>query len=143
MRRRRGRSRQRSCRSAAPKNASQPEEAPRSTRRRWMRWASFTLLPVLLLGGAYWDHARHFETTDDAFIAARQFPIAPKVSGYVTAVPVTDNQHVAAGDVIARIDDRDYRAALDQAQAQEANAEAGIRNIDAQISVQQAQISAN
>jgi membrane fusion protein, multidrug efflux system len=124
-------------------NASAPERAPRSGRRRWMRWALFMLLPLLLLGGVYWDHARHFETTDDAFIAARQFPIAPKVSGYVTAVPVTDNQHVAAGDVIARIDDRDYRAALDQAQAQVASAQAGIRNIEAQISVQQAQINAN
>ena len=60
----------------------------------------------------------HFESTDDAFIAARQFAIAPKVSGYVTAVPVTDNQHVDAGDVIARIDDRDYRVALEQAEAQ-------------------------
>jgi membrane fusion protein (multidrug efflux system) len=58
-------------------------------------------------------------------------------------VPVTDNQHVAAGDVIARIDDRDYRIALDQAQAQVAGAENSIQNIDAQISVQQAQISAN
>jgi membrane fusion protein (multidrug efflux system) len=62
--------------------------------------------------------------TDDAFIAARQFAIAPKVSGYITAVPVTDNQHVSAGDTIGRIDDRDYRIALDQAQAQVANAEA-------------------
>jgi membrane fusion protein, multidrug efflux system len=56
---------------------------------------------------------------------------------------VTDNQHVVTGDVIARIDDRDYRTALDQAQAQVANAEASIKNIDAQMSVQQAQISAN
>lgn len=124
-------------------NASPPEKAPRSGRRRWMRWASFMLLPLLLLAAVYWDHARHFDTTDDAFIAARQFPVAPKVSGYVTAVPVTDNQHVAAGDVIARIDDRDYRAALDQSQAQVASAEAGIRNSDAQITVQQAQINAN
>ncbi len=44
-----------------------------------------------------WDYAAHFESTDDAFIAARQFSIAPKVAGYVTAVPVTDNEHVAAG----------------------------------------------
>ena len=58
-------------------------------------------------------------------------------------MPVTDNQHVVVGDVIARIDDRDYRTALDQAQAQVANAEASIKNIDAQMSVQQAQISAN
>jgi membrane fusion protein, multidrug efflux system len=69
-------------------------------------------------GYLYWDYARHFESTDDSFIAARQFALQPKVSGYITAVPVTDNQHVAAGDVIARIDDRDYRIALDQANAQ-------------------------
>ncbi len=88
----------------------------------------------------YWDNARHLETTDDAFIAARQFGIAPKVAGYITSVPVTDNQHVAAGDVIARIDDRDYRAALAQAQAQVEAAQATIANIDAQTVVQQAQV---
>ena len=71
------------------------------------------LIPAVAGGYLYFDYAGHFESTDDAFIAARQFAIAPKVSGYVTAVPVTDNQHVAAGDVIARIDDRDYRIALD------------------------------
>ena len=48
----------------------------------------------------------------------------PKVSGYITAVPVTDNQHVASGDVIARIDDRDYRIALEQAKAQLAHDQA-------------------
>jgi len=91
-------------------------------------------------GYLYWDYARHFQSTDDAFVAARQFPVAPKVSGYITMVPVTDNQHVAAGDVIARIDERDYRIALDQAQAQVASAQANIQNIDAQINVQQAQM---
>jgi len=69
-------------------------------------------------GYLYWDYSRHFETTDDAFIAARFFAVAPKVTGYITAVPVTDNQLVAASDVIVRIDDRDYRAALDQTRAQ-------------------------
>ena len=69
--------------------------------------------------------------------------LAPKVPGYITSVPVTDNQHVASGDVIARIDDRDYRNALAQAQAQVAAAQASIENIDAQITVQQAQINAN
>ena len=101
------------------------------------------LLASTLAGGyLYLDYARHFESTDDAFIAARQFAIAPKVPGYITAVPVTDNQHVNAGDVIAHIDDRDYRIALDQAQAQVASAQASIQNIDAQINVQQAQITA-
>ncbi|MGJ4945693.1 HlyD family secretion protein [Bradyrhizobium sp. HKCCYLS1011] len=100
------------------------------------------LLAASTAGYLYYDAAGHFETTDDAFIAARQFSIAPKVSGYITAVPVTDNQHVNAGDVIARIDDRDYKIALAQAEAQVKAGQAAIRNIDAQIDVQQAQITA-
>jgi membrane fusion protein, multidrug efflux system len=94
-------------------------------------------------GCFYWSYTWHFESTDDAFIAARQIAIAPKVTGYVTEVPVTDNEHVAAGDVIARIDDRDYRIALEQASAQVAAAQATIQNIDAQIAVQQAQIKSS
>jgi len=94
-------------------------------------------------GYLYLDHVAHFESTDDAFIATRQFAIAPKVGGYITAVPVTDNQHVAGRDVIARIDDRDYRVALAQAKAQVTAAQASIENIDAQLDVQQAQIAAN
>jgi membrane fusion protein, multidrug efflux system len=101
------------------------------------------LAAALGCGYLYVDYARHFQSTDDAFIAARQSSLAPKVSGYLTAVPVTDNEHVAPGDVIARIDDRDYRVALEQAEAQVAAAQASIENIDAQLDVQQAQISAN
>jgi membrane fusion protein (multidrug efflux system) len=103
------------------------------------------LLLAATLGGGYVyvDNAEHFVSTDDAFIAARQSALAPKVSGYITAVPVTDNEHVTTGEVIARIDDRDYRTALDQAEAQVAAAHAAIENVDAQLDVQQAQISAN
>jgi membrane fusion protein, multidrug efflux system len=104
----------------------------------------FLVLTALLPAGyLYWDYADHFETTDDAYIAARQFAIAPEVSGDITAVPVTDNEHVKTGDVIARIDDRIYRAALAQALAQVAAARASIENVDAQMRVQQAQISAD
>ena len=102
------------------------------------------LLASTIAGGyLYMDYARHFESTDDAFIAARQSALAPKVSGYLTAVPVTDNEHVAAGQVIARLDDRDYRVSLAQAEAQAAAAQASIENVDAQLAVQQAQIAAN
>jgi membrane fusion protein, multidrug efflux system len=94
-------------------------------------------------GYFYIDEAAHFEITDDAFIAARQFPVAPKVSGYITAVPVTDNEHVVSGQAIARIDDRDYRIALSQAGAQVAAAQANIANIDAEIAVQQAKVAQN
>jgi membrane fusion protein, multidrug efflux system len=94
-------------------------------------------------GYVYWDYASHFESTDDAFIAARQFAIAPKVSGYITEVPVIDNQRVVAGQVIARIDDRDYRTALEQAEAQVAAAQANINNMDAQITTQGAVVAQN
>jgi membrane fusion protein (multidrug efflux system) len=101
------------------------------------------LFVALRVGYLYWDYASHFEWTDYAFIAARQFAIAPKVSGYLIAVPVTDNEYVVAGQVIARIDDRDYRNTLAGAQAQVAAERANIENIDAQVVVQQAQIRAN
>jgi membrane fusion protein, multidrug efflux system len=114
-------------------------------RRRPIVSAIGAMLLASALGGGYlyMDYARHFQSTDDAFIAARQFSLAPKVSGYLTAVPVTDNEHVDTGEVIARIDDRDYRIALETAEAQVAAAQASIENIDAQLNVQQAQIAAN
>lgn len=101
------------------------------------------LLVAVAAGGLYLDYSDRFVTTDDAFIAARQFSVAPKVPGYLTAVPVTDNQHVASGDTIARIDQRDYQVALSQAEAAVAAAQAGIANTDAQIEVQKAQIAAS
>ena len=114
-------------------------------RRRPVLSAIGAVLLTSVLGGGYVyvDQSQHFQSTDDAFIAARQSSLAPKVSGYITAVPVTDNQHVAAGDVIAHIDDRDYRVALEQTEAQVAAAQASIENIGAQLEVQNAQINAN
>jgi membrane fusion protein (multidrug efflux system) len=132
-----------------PDEPADDAKANRGRTSRGLRRAVQVSLAALLLFGAggggylYLDSARHFETTDDAFIAARQFPIAPKVAGYLSAVPVTDNQHVAAGDVIARIDDRDYRTSLAQAEAQVAAAQASIGNIDAQLAVQQSQVAQN
>jgi membrane fusion protein (multidrug efflux system) len=123
---------------------TQGDGKPRRKRFRralQMSLGAFLLASVASGGYLYWDNAGHVASTDDAFIAARQFALAPKVSGYITAVPVTDNQHVAAGDVIARIDDRDYRTALAQAEAQVAAAEASIETIDAQLAVQQAQVA--
>ena len=130
----------------AAKEEKRPEKPRKNFLRRRPLMAGAGLIALLVAGAAtyvYWDNASHFESTDDAFIAARQFAIAPKIAGYVTAVPVTDNQHVNKGDVIARIDQRDYLTALAQAQAQVAGAEAGIHNIDTQIATQDAQIAAN
>ncbi len=130
-------------------NASIPPDEDESRPRFLRRYPFGSLIGALvastaLLGGYLcWDNASHFETTDDAFIAARQFAIAPEVSGYITSVPVTDNQDVPSGGVIARIDDREYQIALEQAQAQVAVAQSNIENIDAQMAVQQAQVAQN
>jgi membrane fusion protein, multidrug efflux system len=126
------------------KQEKPPEKPRKGFLRRHPLMAGAGLIALLVAGAAtyvYWDNSSHFESTDDAFIAARQFAIAPKIAGYVTAVPVTDNQHVNKGDVIAKIDQRDYLTALAQAQAQLAGAEAGIHNVDTQITTQDAQIS--
>ncbi len=98
------------------------------------------LVAALAGGVIWWIIQRHYETTDDAFIDSRQFAVAPKVSGYIIDVPVTDNQHVAAGAVLFRIDPRDYRIALEQAQARVDSSLADINSIDARIAAQKAQI---
>ena len=136
--------------SAAEAKPGESDQGGEKTPKGWLRrhpiGAALGLLFLVVAGAAgyiYWDYSGHFESTDDAFIAARQFAIAPQVAGYVTAVPVTDNQHVDKGGVIAEIDQRDYLAALAQAEAQVAGAQAGIHNIDAQIVTQDAQIAAS
>jgi membrane fusion protein, multidrug efflux system len=75
------------------------------------------LVVLLALAAAlvWWLNARNYESTDDAFIDARTVSISSQVNGAIVEVPVDDNQDVAAGAVLARIDERDYRAAVDQA----------------------------
>ncbi len=92
-------------------------------------------------GYSYYSTGRFIETTEDAYLKTDFTAVAPKVSGYVSQVLVEDNQKVVAGQVVARIDDRDFRAALAQAQGDLAAAEAAIRNIDAQIILQNSLIA--
>ncbi len=115
---------------------------PSFLRRHPRASVTGAVLGVLLIaaGYIYWDHASRFESTDDAFIASRPFAVAPEVSGYLTQVPVTDNQHLAAGDVIARIDERNYKIAVENAKAAVANAKAGVKKVEADIKVQDAKI---
>jgi membrane fusion protein, multidrug efflux system len=88
-------------------------------------------------GYGYLTTGRYLETTDDAYIKADSTIISPKVSGYIAEVLVGDNEPVKAGQLLARIDDRDFRTALDQAHADVAASEAAVRNLDAQIELQQ------
>lgn len=91
-------------------------------------------------GWRYWTEWRFEESTDDAYVQADIIPIAPQVSGYIDAVFVNDNQVVRSGDVLATIDPRGYRDALNQAKADVAQAEANITQITAQLSEQKALI---
>ena len=111
-------------------------------RRRPLVAASLALVVVLGVGGGliWWLHARQFESTDDAFIDARTVPISSQVNGAIVALPVTDNELVETNAVLVRIDDRDYRAAVNQAKAQVDQAQATLANLDAQIEEQQARI---
>ena len=104
--------------------------------------AAVVILVVAGLGGAliWWRNARHYESTDDAFIDARNVSISSQVNGAIAEVPVTDNQPVEAGVALVRIDDRDYRAAVGQAKAQIDQAQASISNLDAQVEAQRSRI---
>jgi membrane fusion protein, multidrug efflux system len=88
-------------------------------------------------GYGYLTTGRYLESTDDAYVKADSTIVSPKVSGYIAEVLVGDNQPVKAGQLLARIDDRDFRTALHQADADVAGSEAAVRNLDAQIALQQ------
>jgi membrane fusion protein (multidrug efflux system) len=114
--------------------------------------ALFPLLRVVavLLGGflawyvaghwSRWTGGARFETTDDANMAGDLTPLSSKVSGYVARVLVNDYQIVHRGDLIAEIDDADYRAQLAQAQANLAAARANLANLENQKQIQRALI---
>ncbi len=84
----------------------------------------------------WWTTGRFLVATDDAYLQADNVIISPQVAGYVSAVLVGDNEPVHAGEVIARIDDRDYRASLAAAQASVDAQAASIDNLTQQIAQQ-------
>ena len=95
-----------------------PEKAPRPTRRWSIRRALFALLPLALIGGAYWYvTGGQVMSTDDAYVNAETVGISTDVSGIVQQVDVTENQHVANGQVLYRLDSRQFQIALDNAKA--------------------------
>jgi membrane fusion protein, multidrug efflux system len=108
-----------------------------SLRRLVIALAAGLLLVVAGLYGDYWwNTGRFLVTTDDAYVDAHSALIAPQVSGYIIAVPVNDNQRVQAGQLLAKIDPRLYQAALDQARANVAAAQASIATLQQQIEQQ-------
>jgi membrane fusion protein (multidrug efflux system) len=95
---------------------------------------------VVLAAGCAWASAGGETSTDNAYVRGDVTSLAPKVAGYIIAVEVEDNQTVRAGDVLFRIDDRDYRARLAEAVANVEAAQARLSNVDAETQLQHALI---
>jgi membrane fusion protein, multidrug efflux system len=123
----------------------EPHAAP---KKRWLRKALLAGASLFVLAGAghfgwhYWTVGQFEISTDDAYVKADNTTIAPKVPGYIAAVLVGDNEPVKAGQVLARIDNRDYKVALEQAKADVAAAKAAVSNKQAALDAQQSIIDA-
>jgi membrane fusion protein, multidrug efflux system len=113
----------------------------RLRKHRIITFAAAAILVLVVAGTVYyWQYARFIISTDDAYAQADSTILASRISGYVAVVQVDDNQHVKAGQILARIDDRDYRAALDQARGDVQAAKADVTDLQAQLAQQDALI---
>jgi membrane fusion protein (multidrug efflux system) len=105
----------------APPSAAEPpseKTKPPFDRRRWIRRGLFVLLPIaLVIGGIWYVRGGQIMSTDDAYVDAEKVGISTDVAGIVQDVDVTDNQHVATGQVLYRLDPRQFQIALDNAKA--------------------------
>jgi membrane fusion protein (multidrug efflux system) len=123
-------------------------EKPTASGKRPLRATLIVGASLISLAGAayfgwqYWTVGRFEVSTDDAYVRADNTTIAPKVSGYLGGVLVGDNENVRAGQVLARIDDRDFKVALDQAKADVAAARSAIASKQVAIDAQQSIIEA-
>lgn len=91
--------------------------------------------------GWYWfTQGRYIQSTDDAYVGGEVTTLASKVPGFVQTVAVTDNQQVKAGDLLIKLDDRDYRAQLARAEAAVEAQNAALANLDAYHRLQYAAI---
>ncbi|HQT43845.1 MAG TPA: HlyD family secretion protein, partial [Halothiobacillus sp.] len=131
--------------SAAISNASGSKMSRKGSRATNKRLTTAILLVALSCGlgfGLHWLFIGRFvESTDDAYVGGNVTDLASKVSGLITAVAVSDNQAVHAGDLLVKIDDRDYRAKFSKAKAALASAQASLSNLDATRTLQLSLIS--
>jgi membrane fusion protein, multidrug efflux system len=112
-----------------------PAQAPPSPVRRKPRrgrtriFVVIALVILLAIGGYFlWKYLSSYESTDDAQVDGHVNAISARISGHLSEVLVQDAQIVKAGDVLVKIDPRDYEVALSQAQANLADAEASLQS---------------
>jgi len=122
--------------------------APAPVRQRPVRRILLAAAAVAVLAGGgwygwrWWTVGRFMQSTEDAYIGSDSVNVASRLAGQVGDVLVGDNQAVAAGEVLARLDDRDLRIAVQSAQADSAAAEADAAALDAQVALQSSTIAA-
>jgi membrane fusion protein (multidrug efflux system) len=114
-----------------------PAAKHRSRKKILLAGAGIIALIAAGVYGANWlFFGQYIESTDDAYVGGDVTDLAPKVNGIISQIAVTDNAQVHAGDLLVKIDDRDYRAALAKAQAGVAGAQAALANLNATRALQ-------
>jgi membrane fusion protein (multidrug efflux system) len=126
----------------------EPPQGPaiRTTKRLPLKRLALAGAAIALLAGAawyghdWWTTGRFIETTDDAYVGGNVTSLAPHVSGFIAEVLVSDNQPVRAGQVLIRLDSRDFQAALGHAIAAVNARHASLDGLRAQYTLQQSTI---
>lgn len=98
-------------------------------------------IAIVIGGVVWWQGKQRWESTDNAFVHADTTSVSPQIDGYVVEVLVADNQRVQAGQVLLRLDDRDAKAGVAQAEANLAAVTAAVSNVDARAIQEQATIA--
>jgi membrane fusion protein (multidrug efflux system) len=128
-------------------NGDTDSPAPQKNRPAILKRLALVLLIAVTglgvgkLAYGWWTVGRFIENTDDAYVGGDVTVIAPKVAGFIAQLDVTDNQQVHAGDLLLKLDDRDYRATLAKADAAVAVQQATLQNLDATRHLQEAVVA--
>jgi len=119
---------------APPADAAKPA-APKSGKRKFVMMGVFALLALAAVGyGVYYTLVgRFYISTDDAYVRANNTTLGARVAGHIAAIIPSDNSIVRAGEVVYRIDDGDYRIAVDAARTKIATQQATIERIGRQV----------
>jgi len=119
-----------------------PPPAPKSRRKPLLLLGALIAIGVAgWYGVQWWQVGRFLVSTDDAYVGGNVTPLAPRVAGHIDQILVEDNQHVAAGQLVMRIDARPFQAALERAQASVQQKQSALGNLRAQISLQNSLIA--
>ena len=120
-------------------------EKPSPLKKTWVKVLLAVIGIAAIVGTGiwayrYWTVGRFFQETNNAYIKADQVTVSPQVSGYVSSLPVSANQVVAAGQILMTIDDGEAQARLTEQQAQVDVRQADVARAETELSRQQAQI---